>query len=204
LREYLADAEPVYIREPGGTALGEAIRNLLLESKWEIDSHAEMYLFFAARAQGIKELIGPALATNKVVIADRYHDSTIAYQGAGSGIEVPWPEAFPKPDLTFLLQIPAEEGLIRVVKAGKKDRMESKDLEFHQRVSARYQAMAREEPQRFIELDARGSRDEIQAKIRSAVDALLGMALPEDIEPIQTLPQEERGESQEAVEMEVG
>ena len=185
LREYLAGSEPVYIREPGGTELGEAIRTLLLEGKGEIDSYAEMYLFFAARAQGINELIGPALAANKIVIADRYHDSTIAYQGAGSGIEVPWPDAFPKPDLTFLLQIPAGEGLFRALKAKKsgKDRMESKDLEFHERVSARYQAMSDEEPARFVEIDARASKEEISAQIRSAVDNLLGVAVSEEGEP---------------------
>ena len=202
LREYLAESEPVYIREPGGTSVGEAIRSLLLDSKHEIDAVAEMYLFFAARAQGVKELIDPALAANKIVIADRYHDSTIAYQGAGSGIEVPWPDTFPKPDLTFLLQIPAEEGLFRVVKAGKKDRMESKDLDFHQRVSARYQLMAQEEPERFVELDARGGREEIQSRIRSVVDSLLAVNALEDAEPFLLAAGEEAGEVV-AAEMEV-
>jgi dTMP kinase len=184
LREYLETAEPVYIREPGGTELGEAVRALLLDGKGEIDSQAEMYLFFAARAQGVKELINPALAADKIVIADRYHDSTIAYQGAGSGIEVPWPDAFPKPDLTFLLQIPAGEGLFRVLRAkkGGKDRMESKDIDFHERVSARYEAMAKEDPSRFVAIDATLSKEEIQAKIRSAVDQLLEVPEPEEVE----------------------
>lgn len=200
LCQYLADAEPIYIREPGGTDLGEAIRNLLLNSKEDIDGDAEMYLFFAARAQGIKELINPALAANKIVIADRYHDSTIAYQGAGSGVEVPWPSSFPKPDLTFLFQISAEEGLTRVVKSGKKDRMESKHLDFHQRVSARYLSMAREEPERFVEIDARMSREEIQAKIRSVVDNLLGVPLTEETELSQSSAVEDEQEHTVGVE----
>jgi dTMP kinase len=182
LLDYLAAIEPVYIREPGGTELGEKVRSLLLDGKGELDSYAEMYLFFAARAQGIKELIDPALHAGKVVVADRYHDSTIAYQGAGSGIEVPWPDSFPKPDLTFLLSIPAEEGLFRALRAkkGGKDRMESKDLDFHRRVSSRYQAMAQEEPERFVEIDARLGKEEIQAKIRNAVEGLIGVMAPEE------------------------
>ncbi len=99
------------VREPGGTELGERIREVVLYAGLEIDAEAEMYLFMAARRQLISEVITPALAAGQLVIADRYHDSTLAYQGGARGVAAGWPTTFPRPDITFLLEGPVETGL---------------------------------------------------------------------------------------------
>ncbi len=103
LGEWLEARDPVLVREPGGTELGEQIRDVLLYKGLEIDPEAEMYLFMASRRQLIAEVIAPALAAGKIVIADRYHDSTLAYQGGARGLPTLWPPTFPRPDITFLL-----------------------------------------------------------------------------------------------------
>src|SRR6266480_225708 len=101
LGEWLAPHEPVVIREPGGTELGEHIREVLLYKGLAIDPEAEMYLFMASRRQLIAEVIAPALAAGQVVIADRYHDSTLAYQGGARGLHTVWPDTFPRPVTTL-------------------------------------------------------------------------------------------------------
>src|ERR1700716_1714203 len=103
LARALAAHDPLVVREPGGTELGERIRDLLLHRPERMSADGEMYLFMAARAELLETLIKPALAAGRVVIDDRYHDSTMAYQGGGRGVDVPWPESFPKPELTILL-----------------------------------------------------------------------------------------------------
>src|SRR5205807_5006500 len=113
LGEWLTKRDPVVVREPGGTELGEQIRDVLLYRGLAIDPEAEMYLFMASRRQLIAEVIEPALAAGQLVIADRYHDSTLAYQGGGRGVPTSWPATFPKPDLTFLLVGDVETGLGR-------------------------------------------------------------------------------------------
>src|SRR2546427_1085664 len=120
LGEWLAKRDPVVVREPGGTELSEQIRDVLLYRGLEIDPEAEMYLFMAARRQLIAEVIAPALGAGQVVIADRYHDSTLAYQGGARGVPTTWPSTFPRPDVTFLLSVPVESGLARLALAGKK------------------------------------------------------------------------------------
>jgi len=125
LGEWLAPHEPVVIREPGGTELGEQIREVLLYKGLAIDPEAEMYLFMASRRQLIAEVIAPALAAGQIVVADRYHDSTLAYQGGGRGLATTWPASFPRPDITFLFVGDVEAGIGRHASAGKrKDRME--------------------------------------------------------------------------------
>src|SRR5690348_4751440 len=167
LAEWLEKSNPVLVREPGGTELSEQIREVLLYKGLAIDPEAEMYLFMASRKQLIAEVIGPALAAGQVVIADRYHDSTLAYQGGGRGLPTTWPETFPRPDLTFLLIGDVESGLGRHEAAGKsKDRMEQESLEFHRRVAAEYERLASGDPKRFVRMDAGGSRDKIQFEIR--------------------------------------
>src|SRR5260370_7987087 len=138
LGEALSSREPVLVREPGGTELGERIREVVLYAGLEIDAEAEMYLFMSARRQLIGEVIVPALAAGQIVIADRYHDSTLAYQGGARGVPTSWPPTFPHPDLTFLLAGPVEFGLERHAVAGKTaDRMERESIEFHPRAPAR-------------------------------------------------------------------
>jgi dTMP kinase len=174
LGEWLAPHEPVVIREPGGTELGEHIREVLLYKGLTIDPEAEMYLFMASRRQLIAEVIAPALAAGQIVIADRYHDSTLAYQGGGRGLVTTWPSTFPRPDITFLFVGDVEAGLSRHETAGKsKDRMEQESLDFHRKVAREYIRLATEEPDRFVRLDAAGSRDKIQFEVRDHLKTLL-------------------------------
>src|SRR5256884_3477187 len=174
LGEMLAKDDPVVVREPGGTELGEQIRDVLLYKGLEIDPEAEMYLFMASRRQLIGEVIAPALAAGQVVIADRYHDSTLAYQGGARGLPTVWPPTFPRPDITFLLEGPVEAGLGRHEAAGKsKDRMEQESIDFHRKVAEAYAWLAANDPQRFIRLDATGSRDKIHLQGRDHVKPLL-------------------------------
>lgn len=174
LSEWLEKKSPVLVREPGGTELSEQIRDVLLYKGLEIDAEAEMYLFMASRRQLIAEVIAPALAAGQIVIADRYHDSTLAYQGGARGVPTTWPATFPKPDITFLLEGPAEVGLNRHEMAGKsKDRMEQESIDFHVKVAEAYGKLADAEPQRFVRLDATGSRDKIHLEVRDHLKGLL-------------------------------
>ena len=174
LGEWLAKRDPVAVREPGGTELGEQIREVLLYKGLEIDAEAEMYLFMASRRQLIADVIAPALAAGKIVIADRYHDSTLAYQGGARGVPATWPSTFPRPDITFLLSGPVEAGLSRHEQAGKsKDRMEQESIDFHVKVADAYERLAAAEPARFVRLDATGSRDKIHFEVRAHLKALL-------------------------------
>ncbi len=174
LAEWLAPRDPVLVREPGGTELGEQIREVLLYKGLEIDAEAEMYLFMASRRQLIAEVIAPALAQGRIVIADRYHDSTLAYQGGARGVPATWPPTFPRPDITFLLEGPVEAGLGRHEEAGKaKDRMERESIQFHEKVAEAYERLAQAEPNRFVRLDATGSRDKIHLEVRDHLKAVL-------------------------------
>ena len=174
LGEWLAKDDPVVVREPGGTELGEQIRDVLLYKGLEIDPEAEMYLFMASRRQLIGEVIAPALAGGQIVIADRYHDSTLAYQGGARGLPTIWPPTFPRPDITFLLEGPVEAGLGRHEEAGKsKDRMEQESIDFHRKVAQEYDRLAAAEPKRFVRLDATGSRDKIHFEVRDHLKLLL-------------------------------
>jgi len=174
LAEWLAKRDPVLVREPGGTELSEQIRDVLLYRGLEIDPEAEMYLFMASRRQLVAEVIEPALAAGQIVIADRYHDSTLAYQGGARGLATTWPPSFPRPDITFLLVGDVEAGLGRHEAAGKsKDRMERESIEFHRKVAEAYEQLATAEPNRFVRLDATGSRDKIQFEARDHLKPLL-------------------------------
>jgi dTMP kinase len=174
LGQALASRDPVVVREPGGTELGERMRELLLFGSMDLAPEAEVYLFMAARAQLIREVIEPALAAGQVVIADRYHDSTMAYQGGGRGVATEWPRGFPRPDITFLLALPVEGGRMRQLVAGKKaDRVEREPSDFHERVSAAYEALAAAEPRRFTRIDAAGSADRVHQIVMARVEPAL-------------------------------
>ena len=177
LGQKLASRQPLMVREPGGTELGERLREVVLNSGMELDGEAEMYLFMAARRQLLQELITPALALGRIVIADRYQDSTFAYQGGGRGVPVTWPSTFPRPDMTFLLALPVQKGRERQLSAGKSaDRVERESLEFHNRVAEAYERLAAAEPDRITRLDASEPREVVHHKVISrvqpAVDAL--------------------------------
>jgi len=174
LGEWLSTHDPVVIREPGGTELGERIREVVLYAGLVLDAEAEMYLFMAARRQLIGEVIAPALAAGQIVIADRYHDSTLAYQGGARGVPTSWPPTFPRPDVTFLLEGPVEKGLERHVSAGKApDRMERESIEFHRKVAEAYDRLAAAEPKRFVRLDATGSREKIHFEVKDRLTPLV-------------------------------
>lgn len=174
LGEWLSSRDPVVVREPGGTELGERIREVVLYAGLEIDAEAEMYLFMSARRQLLAEVVGPALAAGRVVIADRYHDSTMAYQGGARGVPASWPPTFVRPDVTFLLQGPVENGLQRHEMAGKSpDRMERESVEFHRKVAEAYDRLAAAEPDRFVRLDATGSRDKIHLEVKERLRPLI-------------------------------
>src|SRR5260370_23456425 len=110
LGQALANRQPVMVREPGGNELGERIREIVLTGPIELDAEAEMYLFMAARKQLIAEVIAPALAAGQIVVADRYHDSTLPYQGGARGVPPPWPPTLPRPDAKCLFPVPGDKG----------------------------------------------------------------------------------------------
>ncbi|HUQ40609.1 MAG TPA: dTMP kinase [Acidimicrobiales bacterium] len=160
-------------REPGGTPVGERIRDQVLHSPATITPRAEVLLFLAARAQHVDEVILPALERGRDVVCDRFSGSTIAYQGWGRGLDsagfresVAWAAAGVRPDLTVLLQLDAEEARRRMGAPG--DRIESEDLDFHRRVDDGFRHVAAEEPG-WVTVDASGAVEEVAARVRDAV-----------------------------------
>jgi dTMP kinase len=165
-------------REPGGTALGEEVRKILLHAP-ELGPvpAADALLFSAARAQLVAEVIEPALARGEVVICDRFADSTLAYQGYGAGHSIESLRRLAdfaigdlRPDLTVLIDLPVEDGLRRKVDDGEITRFESdEDLAFHRRVRAGFLELAAAEPDRFVVVDGRQSLERIEAEIFEAI-----------------------------------
>lgn len=151
----------IQTRAPGGTDLGDKIRSLLLHEQGVIDKKAELFLFLADRAQHVQEVILPALLDGKIILCDRFNDSTIAYQGAARELDPMQISALCdfatggiKPDLTFYLDIDPTLGLQRAIKkSGTMDRMESETLAFHEKLRAAFHAIALGEPSRIHMLD---------------------------------------------------
>ena len=178
----------VATREPGGTALGERIREVLLAPSGEaIDPLADALLFNAARRQLVAEVIEPALAAGTTVICARFADSTRAYQGYGGGLplaELDRLEAVAtgglRPDRTILLDLPVEIGLARKAPDDRTRFETSFDLSFHQRVRNGFMAMAAAETSRFVVIDASGDPDDIARRALRAVDPLFPAATPAD------------------------
>jgi dTMP kinase len=171
--------EAVLTQEPGGTAIGRAIRRLLLDpANRAMSAEAEVLLFFADRAQHVAEVIRPALAAGKIVISTRYVDTSLAYQGYGRGLDLDRIRSVAvlatgglRPDLTLFFDLPLEIGLARVVHRGGRDRLESEVREFHERVRNGYLELAAAEPDRWIRIDASGSEADVEARTRAAVEA---------------------------------
>lgn len=163
----------VLTEEPGGTPIGLKIREVLLNvDHAEMHPVTELLLYNASRCQHVQEIILPAINAGKVVLTDRFSDSTLAYQGFGRGIDVSVIETLDrmatgglKPDLTLLLDIDVEMGLRRNRGANKIDRIELEDIEFHKKVRAGYHELARSEPGRIKVIDASGTVEEIQGKV---------------------------------------
>lgn len=178
LTEYLEEAGREYIvtREPGGTPIGEQIRKLILdENNREMSDVTEMLLYAASRAQLVKEVIGPAIEEGKVVISDRFVDSSVVYQGIARklGTDTVYAVNDPaigeyRPDLVIYLDISEDEGIRRKKNQKKLDRLEQESLDFHHMVSEGYRSILsnREDVER---IDGSLDRDAIQEKIRSAL-----------------------------------
>ena len=173
LVEALATHQPLLVREPGGTEVGEEIRRVVLHTHLKMSPGAEMYLYMAARAELVDQLIKPALAQGRLVIADRYHDSTLAYQGGGRGARVGWPSEFPRPDLTILLSVPTATGLTRREGRGRFDRLEAEPEAFHRTVAGAYARLAAAEPERWRVVDASASTGAVHQALMASIRPLL-------------------------------
>ena len=165
--------------EPGGTKIGGKIRKLLLEPQNHMDPLAELLLYYASRAQHVREVIYPAILRKSIVITDRFTDSTVAYQGYARGIDlniintlndIVVPES--KPFLTILLDMDVEEGLRRNRQAQKEDRFELEAVEFHNRVRKGFHQIAGEEPDRVKVVDASRSAEEVSREVNSIVEEI--------------------------------
>lgn len=183
LREWLeAQGRPVLVtREPGGVPIAEAIRAVLLQPDHDAMSPVtELLLYEAARAQLVHEFIRPALEAGQIVLCDRFADSTTAYQGMGRNLP---PEDVVRlhalatqgiwPDLTFVLDLPVEEGLRRVRNRGRFDRMERQAVQFHERVREGFLAIAKSDPDRVKIIDATPPPDVVFKSVRADVESLL-------------------------------
>ncbi|TDY02895.1 dTMP kinase [Thiohalophilus thiocyanatoxydans] len=179
LRE--AGKDVVMTREPGGTALGEKIRELLLDAgqnNMMVDT--ELLLMFAARAQHLEEVIKPALAEDRWVVCDRFTDATYAYQGGGRGVDFQriaqleqWAQGNLRPDLTLLLDMPVQQGLQRAGRRSAPDRFEREQQHFFERVRETYLIRARQEPGRFRVIDAAPALEQVQQQITAVLSVLI-------------------------------
>jgi len=170
--------------EPGGTEIGGKIRQVLLDAaNQELSPTAELLLYFASRAQNVDERIGPALRRGEIVLADRFTDSTLVYQGCGRGLGAETVLALDriacrglKPDLTLLVDIDVETSLARArarnaAQPAGETRMDEQSLEFHRKVYEAYQALAAGEPERIRRIDGRAAIEEIELAIWDVVSA---------------------------------
>ena len=181
--EYLKSKKlPVMLlREPGGVKISESIRQLLLDVKSAgMGDECETLLYMAARAQMVKEVLEPQLKASKIVLCDRFLDSTIAYQGYGNGIDIKTIEQLGlfatrglTPDLTILFDIAPEKGLSR---AGKdKDRIESRSLDYHKRVRHGYLELSKKFPERIKVIKVDADVEEIFRRVKGHLDLLFGV-----------------------------
>ena len=188
LAEYLRGEcaeEVVLTREPGGTDIGDQVRQVLhSHQNAAMTAEAELLLYNAARAQLVAEVIRPALAANRVVLSDRYADSTLAYQGYGRGLDLHYVRQVIelatgglRPDLTFLIDVTVEEGLARRANGRQRgeefNRMDSLSREFYERVRRGYLELMRAEPQRWVRIEGSQDVELVQLELRRQVDYAL-------------------------------
>ena len=176
----------VCTREPGGTPLGERLRELLLDlsrAGTSLTQLTETLLFAAARAELVTQVIAPALERGEAVVCDRFGDSTLAYQGCGRGVDLALIETLNAaacaglgPRLTVLLDLPVEEGLARTGAAGRADRFGREERAFHERVREGYRALAGRDPERWLVVDATQPPEAVTDAIWRRVEALLPAA----------------------------
>jgi dTMP kinase len=164
-------------REPGGTPIGDQIRQILMRlDNQELHPRTEILLFLASRAQLVEQVIKPALREGKLVLCDRFGDSTLAYQGYGHGLNLDTLRTMLdfatdklKPDLTLLLDVDVETGLQRKRKEDEWNRLDAYALAFHQRVREGYHELCRQEPERWRVIDAMQPKEAVQLALRQAV-----------------------------------
>ena len=168
-------ADAVAVREPGGTAVGERIRTLLKDQELTIGPHAEALLFAAARAELVAEVVRPSLHDGRVVVSDRFVDSSLAYQGVARGLGVDdvarvneWACGGLKPDLTIFLELPAHDAAAR---SGEEDRFEAEGAGLQERVRLAYEELAAAEPDRWRRVDAARPQDDVHAQVLTLVQA---------------------------------
>lgn len=173
--------ETVLVREPGGTAAGERIRDLLKDSAVRLDPMAELLLFCAARAQLVEEVIRPALEAASTVVCDRFGDSSVAYQGVARGLGAERVEELCDlatgglwPDLTVLLRLHPEVAAERIAAEGRAaDRFEGEGMELQRRVAEGYEEVARRHPDRVRVVDASGEPDEVHGAVLAEARAVM-------------------------------
>ncbi|HVE74292.1 MAG TPA: dTMP kinase [Mycobacteriales bacterium] len=182
--------EVVVTREPGATAAGQRIREMLLDPQSQLSPRTEALLYAADRAEHVEAVIGPALARGAVVLTDRYVDSTLAYQGAGRALDPGelaglsrWATRSLQPDLTILLDLDPAEGLRRASAAGSPDRIEQESLDFHRRVREAFCALAAGDPPRYLVVDATQPPEDVALLVRHRVAALLPAHAGEPVAP---------------------
>ena len=173
--------ELIITREPGGTQLGEKLRNVLLDAKEQsMCDDTELLLMFAARAQHLQEVILPALEAGKWVLCDRFTDSTYAYQGGGRGIDMSriaqleqWVQGDRRPDMTIILDLPVDIGLERAGKRSAPDRFELEKHDFFNKVRNTYLSRVKENPERYQVIDASPSVEAVQQAIQSVLEKMV-------------------------------
>ncbi|MDH3514542.1 MAG: dTMP kinase [Gammaproteobacteria bacterium] len=171
----------IVTREPGGTEVGERVRDILLHGKQtHITPESEMLLMFAARFEHINKVIRPALAAGKVVLCDRFTDATYAYQGGGRGLDADriavienWVQGDLRPDLTLLFDVPVEAGRERAGQRSEPDRFERENNEFFRRVRETYLARAAREPDRIRLIDASRPLEQVEQQITGVLQELM-------------------------------
>lgn len=176
-----ASVDLIVSREPGGTEVGEKLRDLLLHSRDRIDANTELLMMAASRVQHIKEVIEPALNRGQWVLSDRFTDASYAYQGGGRllgfdtvGAVHSAVGATLQPDLTLLLDMPADEGLARAGNRSEPDRIEQETIEFFERARAAYLQRAADDPARVTIIDASRPLSDVQSAIAKALQELIG------------------------------
>lgn len=180
IAEYLRNQgmDVLTTREPGGTEISEQVREVIMSMRNKaMHPRTEILLFQSARAQLVEEVIRPALLAGKIVVCDRFTDSTMAYQGYGHQTDLvflrkllDFTTGSLHPDLTLLLDVDVETGLKRrQAGGGEWNRLDDYDLDFHRRVRAGYHELAQQEPRRWVTVDASRTKDEIQQTLRSVL-----------------------------------
>ena len=170
------DLEVLFTKEPGGTDLGKDIRDILLNPASLISPEAELLLLMADRIEHIKTRINPNLKKNKIIFCDRYIDSTIAYQGKGRNLSEDKIKELinilnlPIPDLTILLDLPVEDGLLRANKRNELDRFEKEDINFHKSIRKSYLDLQKKEPKRIFLFDSSISENKLFENVLNFIE----------------------------------